>query len=189
MLMAVLVPQVVLRAKGADNARKRLDEGALEIGVSVVGEQTPVVHHLPMKDPERRVAADMGEGIAGSIGAHIADIRLDDEFITNMVLSLPLRAHRADTPAELMPHDDGVLCDVGWDLAVLRAVEHRLERRHAEAVRNDLGQDLIRLNRRQVELLQTQVILSIQANRSRFHRSPPFPSKILLRRECRAKRR
>ena len=56
----------------------------------------------------------------------------------------------------------GLLGDVLGHALVLGALDRRLVRRHADAVGNDVGQDLVVPDRGQVEGLQSQVVLAVE---------------------------
>ena len=69
-----------------------------------------------------------------------------------------------------MAHNGGVLRHVVGDALVGRALLGGLEGGHADAVGDDLRQDLVVLHGRKLKLLQTEVLLAVQTDCFGFHR-------------------
>ena len=78
-------------------------------------------------------------------------------------------AYLDDVTGKLVAHDGGVLGNVGMDALMAGAKDGALVSRHADAIGNDLDQDLIVLDLRQFKSIQTQIVGGVQTNSFDFH--------------------
>ena len=157
--------------EGADDAAHGLGQGAVIERRAAVGQQAAPLHDHVRDHHVGGVAADVGEGVAGGgVGVlGLVQRGLDGELLAGLELIGPLGADFHDLAAELMADDDGVLRHVVGNTLMIGALDGRLVGRHANAVGDNMGKDLVLSDGRELKGLQTQVVLAIQTNRCRFH--------------------
>jgi len=157
---------VIAGMHGADHAGQRLAKGSGIEARTLVREQTPHLHHLGRDDDVGGVATDESVGIArGGKGsdrtALIVKGRLDGELVTRLELILPPGADLDDLSGELVADDRRILGDVIRHPLVVGGLMGGLVGRHAEAVADNLREDLIILHHGEFELFETKVFLTI----------------------------
>ena len=162
---------VVVGLEGADDAGDRFGQRGLEAGVALVGQQAVELHHLAGNDDARGMPADVAVGVAGGhvLASRQAQRGLDGELLAGLEARAPRPAHLDQPPAELVAEDDGVGRAVVRHALVPATLLRRLVVRHADAVGDDLRQNLVIGNPGQLEALEPQVVLAIESQRQRLH--------------------
>ena len=92
----------------------------------MIGKQTPIIHHLTMKNTIGCVTANPWKGISRCIGTNISDIGLYNKFIADMILFFPHIAHGRYTSAEFMPDNHGVCRNICRNLAMIGSIRYGL---------------------------------------------------------------
>ena len=161
---------VVHGVERADDAAHRLGQGAVEINVGVIRQQAVHQQRFDGNVAILCVAAAVLIGIAGShLGAFVEMGGLNGEALTGLVLVLPVLADLLNDAAELVTDNGRMLGNIVGNALVLRAFDRRLIGAHADRVRNDLDLYVVRADLRQLDLFQTKIHLSVNANSFRFH--------------------
>ena len=165
---------VIHGVEGADDAAHRLGQGAVEIGVRIVGEQVVGQKRLDRHQRILGIAAAILIGIArGELRALVEVRRLDGEALTGLVLVLPVFAYRVDHAAELMADDGGMLRHVVGHALVIRALNGGFIGAHADRVGNDLYPNVVVPDLGELDLFQTQIHLAVDAYRFGHHSCVP----------------
>ena len=161
---------VVVGMITADDAAHGLSQGTVEISFIVVGQQAAALHNFVGNDDVGSIAADMGIGVTGSgQAALIVHSGLDGELVAGLELVSPSSANFHDLAAELMADDNRILSHIVGNALVVGALDSSLVRGHADAVGNNMGQDLIVLNLGKLKLLQSQVVDTVDTNCFSLH--------------------
>ena len=162
--------RVILRMERAHDAGERLRQRTIEEAVRLVFEQAVHQHHFLRQDGVSRVAAAIPVGVARRAQAALVVQRgLDGELIARLVFVRPFGADLHDFAAEFVADDDRMHGDVLGHALVILALDGGLVAGHANAIRNDLHQNLIVLDGGQFKGFHAQVVFAIQANRCGFH--------------------
>ena len=162
---------VVVGMVAANDAAHGLSQGAVEVSLVVVGQQATALHNFVGDDDVGSVAADMGIGVAGSSqAALVVHGGLNGKLVAGLELVSPLSADFHDLAAELMADDHGVFCHIIGNTLVVGTLNGSLVGGHADAVGNDMSQDLIVLDLGKLELFQSQVVHAIDTNCFRLHK-------------------
>ena len=161
---------VVSGVERTDGAAHRLGQRSLVVGAALVLQQAAQFHDLGRDDAVGGIAAEELVGVAGAPhGALVVQGRLQSELHAGLELVLMCLAHLDDITGELVTHDSGVLGYIRVHTLVAGAEDGALVSRHADAVGNDLDQDLIVLDLRQFKSIQTQIVGGMQTNSFDFH--------------------
>ncbi len=157
---------VIAGVHGTDNTRQRLTQRCRIKTRTLVRQEATHLHHLGRNDDVSRVAADESIGISRSgqqsyRTSGVVEGRLDGELVSRLELILPLGADLNNLSGELVTDDRWILGDVVRNPLVIGSLMGRLVGRHAKAVADNLGEDLVILHPGELELLETKVIFSI----------------------------
>ena len=166
--------RVVIGMHRTDDAGQRLAEGRRVETFSLERQQAPVLHHLAGDDDIGGVTADIRIRIAGgAVDAHraagIVHRGLDGKLVAGLEGILPFRAHLDDFAGKLVTDDGRTLGDIVRDAFVGRSLMDGLIRGHTDTVAHHPGEDLIFLQGRKFELLQSQIVLSVKTYCFGFH--------------------
>ena len=161
---------VVSGVERTDGAAHGLGQRSLVVGASLVLQQAAQLHDLGRDDAVGGIAAEELVGVAGAPhGALVVQGGLQGELHAGLELVLMCLAHLDDITGELVTHDGGVLGYIRMHTLVSSAEDGALVSRHADAIGNDLDQDLIVLDLRQFKSIQTQIVGGVQTNSFDFH--------------------
>ena len=158
----------------ADHARQGLRQRGGVVTLAGERQQASLLHHFVRNHDVGRVAADESVRVTRRAqhadGAFLVVERgLDREFVARLEAAAPLAAHLDQLARELVSDDNGILGDVARNPLVDIGLVRGFVRRHADAVANHLGQYLVVLYFRQLELLQPEVVLTVESYSFRFH--------------------
>ena len=166
--------QVVVGVHRADHARQRLGQRGRVEALAGVGEQAVLLHHFGRNHDVGRIAADVLVAVTGraedpdrTVG--IVQRRLDRELVACLELVGPLGADFNELTAEFVADDDRVIGDIVRNALVIGRLRRGLVRRHAQAIGDNLGEDFIVLDRRQLEGFETEILFSVETDGSSFH--------------------
>ena len=145
------------------DAGYRLGDRRFVIGVTVIRQQTVEFQHLFGDDDTRGITADPAERVARRpvLVAGDVELGLDPVLLADTKFVLPVLADLQELAAKLVAEDDGILRDIVGNPLVVGALDRCLVIRHADAVRDNVRQDFIIGECRQVKPLKPQVVLAI----------------------------
>ena len=152
-------------------------------------QEASVLDDNPGDDHIGSISSDIAERISGgavdtdrAVGG--IDVRLDGELLTRFEFVFPHSADFEDFSCELVSDDHRILGEVLRKPLVDTDLMGGLVGRHADAVTDYLGQDLILLEGRKFELLKAEILIGIKAYcfrlhiASRLNRQTPFLARI-----------
>ena len=161
---------VVSCIESADGAAHRLGQRSLVVSAALVLQQAAQLHDLSGDDAVGGIAAEELVGVAGAPhGALVVQGGLKSELHAGLELVLMSLADLHNVTGKLVAHDGGMLGHIRVHALVAGAEDGALVSGHADAVGNDFDKDLIVLDLRQLEGIQTQVVGGVQTNSFDFH--------------------
>ena len=109
-------------------------------------------------------------GVTGCIkSAHLVHSRLNGEFLAGFEFMLPFFPDLLDYSGKFMTDNSWIDINIVWNALMISTLDSCFMRRHADAIGNYTGKDLIILQCGQFKFFEPQILFTVYSNSLCLH--------------------